>query len=216
MSEDQRVKTARSLLLRAVESLDNCNTENPPKQLQLSPLGSSATSSEPVPGPSSLVRTERNRLFNFGFRRKSSKRPASTLPTKFKKKLHTWCHDFVCLSSTRATKPPSSLETADFIRAGLGRKQLTLFEGDGSFELHSEIMQAFPRLHDGGGYELLRLSESGQRSLQVIPSPSDGYSVTYLKEVLRQAKVYIRPVQRDLSLEPCDVVENVKGTPTIL
>ena len=76
-------------------------------------------------------------------------------------------------------------------------------------------MQAFPRLQDGGGYELLRVSDSGQRSLQVIPSPSDGYSVSYLKEVLRQAKVYIHPMQKDLSLdsEPCDVTENVSVLP---
>ena len=104
------------------------NIENPSNQLQLSPFSSSTTSFEPVPGPSLLVRTDCNRLFNFGFRRKPSKRPASTLPTKSKKKkLHTWCHNFVCLSSIRATRPPSSLELADLIGAGLGRKQLTLF-----------------------------------------------------------------------------------------
>ena len=50
---------------------------------------------------------------------------------------------------------------------------------------------------------------AGQRLLQVIPSPSDGYSVTYLKEVLRQAKVYIRPMQKDLSLIPCDAPTDV-------
>lgn len=133
-------------------------------------------------------------------------------PNKSKNKLHsTWCHHFVCLSSTTVKKPPSSLETANLIRAGLGKKQLTLFEGDGSVEVHSEIMQAFPRLKEGGGYELMRVSESGQRILQVIPSPSDGYSVAYLKEVLRQAKVYIRSVQKDLSLVPCDITGNVSS-----
>lgn len=153
-----------------------------------------------------VVTSERNRLFNFGFRRGSGKRPANQLGKSKKKRLHTWCHDFVCLWSTKSTKPPSSLETANLIRAGLGRKQLTLFEGDGSQELHAEILNAFPRLREGGGYELMRVAESGQRTLTVIPSPSDGYSVTYLREVLRQAKVYIRPMQKDLTLEPCDDV----------
>lgn len=106
-------------------------------------------------------------------------------------------------------KPPSSLETADLIRAGLGKKHLTLFDGDGSQELHTEILNAFPRLREGGGYELMRVAEYGQRSLQVIPSPSEGYSVAYLKEVLRQAKVYIRPLQKDLTLEPCNVTNNI-------
>ena len=89
------------------------------------------------------------------------------------------------------------------------RKQLTLFEGDRSIEVHTEIMQASPQLHEGGWYELMRISESGQRVLQVIPSRSDGYSVTCLKQVLHQAKVYIRPVQKSLSLVPCDVTANV-------
>ena len=106
--------------------------------------------------------------------------------------------------STTTTKPPPCLEIADLIRAGLGRKQITLFDGDGSHELHREILHTFPRLSEGGGYELLRVAESGQRNLCVIPSLSGGYSVSYLREVLHQAKVYIRPVQNDLSLDPCD------------
>ena len=111
---------------------------------------------------------------------------------------------FVCGVLYTTTKPPSCLEIADLVRAGLGRKQITLFDGDGSHELHREILHTFPYLSEGGGYELLHVAESGQRNLCVIPSPSDGYSVSYLREVLRQAKVYIRPVQNDLSLDPCD------------
>lgn len=217
----ERVRTARSLLLQAVESLDNCQAGNESRRLHESGRESgSARGPPPVQPPaqaapeqgSSELLKERNRLFNFGFRRRNSSKAALNPPTKSKKKkLHsTWCHDFVCLSSTTATKPPSSLEIAALIRAGLGRKQLTLFEGDGSVEVHTEIMQSFPRLQEGGGYELMRVAESGQRLLQVIPSPSDGYSVMYLKEVLRQAKVYIRPVQQDLSLIPCAVPTNVQ------
>ena len=159
----------------------------------------------PLKATTSAV-AERNRLFNFGFRRSSAKRSksASSVPKTKKKRLSTWSHDFVCLWSTSTTKPPSCLEIADLIRAGLGRKQITLFDGDGSHELHREILHTFPRLSEGGGYELLRVAESGQRNLCVIPSPSDGYSVSCLREVLRQAKVYIRPVQNDLSLDPCD------------
>ena len=59
----------------------------------------------------------------------------SSVPKTKKKRLSTWSHDFVCLWSTTTTKPPSCLEIADLIRAGLGRKQITLFDGDGSHEL---------------------------------------------------------------------------------
>ena len=39
-------------------------------------------------------------------------------------------------------------------------------------------------------------------ALHVIPQPAEGYTVSYLKEVVRQAEVYIRPLQRDLKLTP--------------
>ena len=60
-------------------------------------------------------------------------------------------------------------------------------------------MNAFPVLGSGGGYELLRVGDTDRGSLVVIPPP---YTVSYLKEVLRQAKVYVRPMQRDLPLAP--------------
>ena len=36
----------------------------------------------------------------------------------------------------------------------------------------------------------------------LIVIPSQGYNVSYLKEVVRQAKIYIRPIQHDLELLP--------------
>ena len=129
---DDRVRTTRSLLLRAVEGFGNGSIAEP------------------------------NRLFNFGFRCSSAKRSkyASSVPKTKMKRLGTWSHDFVCLWSTAAMKPPSCLEIADLIRAGLGRKQLTLIDGDGSHELRREILHTFPRLSEGGGYELLHVAES--------------------------------------------------------
>ena len=87
------------------------------------------------------------------------------------------------------------------MRGGLGKKQLTLFEHDGLSELHGEIMLAFPKLKEGGGYELLRIGGSGDRNtLQLIPQPAQGFSVFYLKEVVRQAKIFIRPLQRNIDI----------------
>ena len=102
------------------------------------------------------------------------KKSASSVPKTKKKRLSTSSHDFVCLWSTTTTKPPSCLKIVDLIRAGLGRKQITLFDEDGSHKLHREILHTFPHLSEGGGYELLRVAETGQRNLSVIPSPSDG------------------------------------------
>ena len=52
----------------------------------------------------------------------------------------------------------------------------------------------------GGGYELLKASQS--RILEVIPSPADGYTASFLKDVVGQGRIYIRPIQRGLSLTP--------------
>ena len=60
------------------------------------------------------------------------------------------------------------------------------------------MVNAYPQLKDAGGYELLR-STSG-RVLDVIPLPPSGYSAVYLKEVAQQAKLYIRPIQKNLAL----------------
>lgn len=62
---------------------------------------------------STVVTTDWNHLFNFGFCRGLAKTLVFnqlTSSKKSKKRLHTWCHDYRCLLSTRAMKPPSSLE----------------------------------------------------------------------------------------------------------
>lgn len=131
-------------------------------------------------------------------------------PKTKKKRLSVWTHDFVCLASTAATKPPTSLEAGQLIRADLGKKQLSMMEDGDSTELHSELIDAFPKLQEGGGYDLLRVGDTGgqRRELCLIPPPSEGYTVSYLKEVLRQAKCFVRPMQQNLSLDAvaCEAV----------
>ena len=110
------------------------------RRVQREPADESAAISTPTctsKATASAV-AERNRLFNFGFHRSSAKRLkfASSVSKTKKKRLRTCSHDFVCLWSTTTTKPPSCLEIVDLIRDGLGRKQITLFDGDGSHELH--------------------------------------------------------------------------------
>ena len=76
---------------------------------------------------------ERNRLFNFGFLKKvgtgggKSASRGVKMPRSMKKRLNSWNHDFVCLASTRQSKPPTSFEAGELMRGGLGKKQLTLF-----------------------------------------------------------------------------------------
>lgn len=84
--------------------------------------------------------------------------------------------------------------------AGLGRKSLSFLEAAEGDDIKWEIMHQFLKLKEAGGYELLRVG-SLSRSLEVIPIPPGGYTVQYLKDVVQQAKVYIRPIQADLDLD---------------
>ena len=79
---------------------------------------------------------------------------------------------------------------------GLGCKKLSLLQCGNADDTHYEILDAFPKLQDAGGYEIMRASQS--RQLEVVPNPVDGYTTAYLKDIFGQAKVYIRPIQRDL------------------
>lgn len=74
-----------------------------------------------------------------------------------------------------------------------------------SDDTHFTILEAFPQLRDAGGYEILRANQC--RSLEVVPAPADGYTTAYLKDIFGQAKIYLRPIQRDLS-------ENLDNSPT--
>ena len=83
---------------------------------------------------------------------------------------------------------------------GLGLKSLK-FESDGNAQhVHDVIMQQFPVLETSGGYTLLRLAESSHTMVE-IEGPDSGTSVHFLKDILNQAKLYIRPLQKDITQE---------------
>ena len=124
-------------------------------------------------------------------------------PKKSKKvKLSLWEHEFICLASCGQLTPPSSMEKIDLIRAGLGPKKIPFLDFGEPFEFHDEITSAFPKLRNAGGYELLRTQQHNNRELFVISPPSDGYTAEYLRRIVGQAKVFVRPIQKDLSLDP--------------
>lgn len=130
-----------------------------------------------------------------------------------KKKVAMWEKEFTCLAHIDQKRTPDPLHKAELIRAGLGGARLSLFENGDAWEFHEQLVEKFPKLHDGGGYELLRTVGSSHE-LQIIPPPSGGYTTLYVKSVVGQAKVYVRPLQKDLSLEEVgtesDVVSETK------
>lgn len=87
---------------------------------------------------------------------------------------------------------------------GLGKHQFAVDVEATAQDLYDELESQFPKLKDGGRFELLHASEGGWKGLEVIEIPSGGYTCDYLKAVVHSAQLYIRPLQSNLSLEPCD------------
>lgn len=165
---------------------------------------SSATSVSDTAYSRSAFRNERDTLFNIRSTGCGGRKKARFSKVGAKRKsLSTWSHDFICLARTNQKRTPSVHEIARLVGAGLGKKHVSVLECGDSSDLHDELLNRFPALIQAGGYELLRVSACGRRDeLELIPAPVQGHTPSYLKEVTKQAKIYIRPLQQDLSLSP--------------
>lgn len=119
-----------------------------------------------------------------------------------KKKLPTWTHTFVCLANMSQNEVPDGNEWASLQPSGLGEKRVTLYSCSEMQNIYDELLFQFPKLKQAGGFELLRVPEGGGKLLQVIASPGSGYTVEYLHAVVHHAKIFIRPMQNNLSADP--------------
>ena len=54
-------------------------------------------------------------------------------------------------------------------------------------EFQKDILNAFPKLSEGGGYELLRTAEGNNKLLDVFPVPPCGNIASFLKDIVMQA-----------------------------
>ena len=134
-------------------------------------------------------------------KRRSSGTKLPKLPAKKKVKVPSWTHVFVCLAHVEQDTVPESNERAMLQIAGLGEKKLQFpVDADSDF-IYAELVANFPKLRDSGGFELLKTHDRS-KLLDEIDVPPSGYSVPYLKAVVHNAKIFVRPLQKDLSLEP--------------
>ena len=154
------------------------------------------SSSSSVASPSFELRS----LFNW--KRKSKRRANGGGPSK-KVKVRTWTHTWVCMGRMSDDSVPDASERAALKLAGLGERRFALDITLSAQELMYHLEAQFPKLIDSGGFELMRAEEGGSRELQSIEMPSGGYTCEYLKAVVHSAKVYIRPLQTDLNMDPC-------------
>jgi hypothetical protein len=89
--------------------------------------------------------------------------------------------------------------------AGLGERVVTFQKEGTSGDFESTLASVFPKLVEGGGFELFRVSQTSRTELEIIRRPAGGYTTDYLVgSYLGQAICYVRPMQGHLTL---DVVE---------
>ncbi|CAB4023555.1 Hypothetical predicted protein, partial [Paramuricea clavata] len=185
---------------------------------QISALGSNKSSSETTSSrpPESEATTssssstasnaasEHRRLFNFGKTRHLVTKSKGKQSTKGKGKQPATKFKFVCLADSTTNCPPLSVkEKTDLCNAGLGDTTILLELNDSSVYLHEEVLKTFPKLSDTGGYELLLHQRGGGENggFHTIKPPLCSLR---LKDVCGKAKIYVRPLQRNIPLDSFD------------
>jgi hypothetical protein len=122
----------------------------------------------------------------------------------------TWTHDFCVLSDQDQRKVPPASYKQELREAGLGQKTIVFKNKRGDFKyLQEELFSNYPRLENGGGFDLYRQG-SGKELIYIKP-PVSGYTIPYLKNDygIKSAIIYVLPIQRNLSMDPLEDEENV-------
>lgn len=110
----------------------------------------------------------------------------------------------MCLDRVDAERVPTTRsEKVTLEEAGLGEKSISFPDLECDHKaFHSTVLETFPKLREGGGYEMLRCKPAS-RDL-VLMGPRVSSTPKLLKRRVGNGKVYIRPLQRNLSLEALD------------
>ena len=124
--------------------------------------------------------------------------------TKVDSKKVAWQHNFVCLAYRDQEKiPTTDYDKEELFQAGLGEKEILFASIDMSAsDFKGLLMESFPKLKDGGGYQLLK-GIPNTRDLEVL-SVAVHTSPSLLKQRVGNSRTYIRPIQKDLDLTPIE------------
>ena len=125
------------------------------------------------------------------------------LAAKRKKKSNLGQCDLFALTlqmhATSAPCTPSAKEK--LLTAGLGEQKTTIPDVSCTkSEFNDAILELFPRLRESGGYELLKCIPNSKH-LEIISSRIS-QSPRLLRSVVGNGRVFIRPIQKSLSLVP--------------
>eukprot|EP00731_Ephydatia_muelleri_P036878 Em0344g1a len=141
---------------------------------------------------------EQKKLFGFysktgNKRKRSCAGPRNSMTLE---KIKYWSHDCICLSRRNHDWVPSPQEKMDLALLGLGLKRLSFNINAGPQEISAVVYDSFPQL-SGCGYEMLRTGTT-RRKLVVIRTPPEGMTVPYLRDLVQQSKLFLRPTSEDI------------------
>ena len=88
-------------------------------------------------------------------------------------------------------------------KSGLGLKELEFNIDGNAMRIHNVILDAFSELNDCGGYTLHRLATNSTDLIAIKP-PKGGFTVKYLKDIVKSAKLFVRPLQADIIFNDSD------------
>ena len=126
------------------------------------------------------------------------KRKRALVDRPTKKMDKQWTHTFVCMADASADEVPSMNIRMELKLAGLGEKRFPVHLYGDPESLDIALKSQFPPLADTGGYDLLITVRETGKGLNVIPCPPEGYCAEYLKSVVGNSKIFIRPLQKSL------------------
>lgn len=113
---------------------------------------------------------------------------------------------FVCLAKMDASKAPSTIRERTMLsNADLGEKTIQLYADSSPVECHDRIFEHFPKLAETG-YEMLLYQRGMEGGFFAIDQP---YTPKRLKDAASNAKIFLRPLQRDLEIEPTAAASDV-------
>lgn len=155
---------------------------------------------------------EHKKLFAAGARRNPAMRGNSLSGKGKGKRVPTCTLKFFCLSRVDASKPPVAIRDRTILfKAGLGDASIQFKMDASSLECHQEIVAKFPKLLETG-YELLLYQRGEDAGFYNIPSP---YSAQRMKDAAGNAKIYVRPLQKDLDESPVEEQSSLCAVKTL-
>ncbi|CAC5420890.1 unnamed protein product [Mytilus coruscus] len=116
---------------------------------------------------------------------------------------------FVCLANRKQSKIPKGTEKTVLFRCGLGLRRISVNLNFTAEQLFNAIEDIYPKIKGSGGFEFLRCGQNC-RDLQVLEY--NWCPVELRNNIGSQAKIYLRPVQKDL--ETLTLHEEVEPTQT--